>query len=76
MGQSVKKESVMQITAAVKHADRDTFSIERLELEPPRPKTDWVSPRLDHQAVSRVPITATVIAHGLYYSCANSLEQL
>ena len=26
----------MQITAAVKHADRDTFSIERLELEPPR----------------------------------------
>ena len=28
----------MQITAAVKYADRDTFSIEQLELEPPRAK--------------------------------------
>ena len=32
LDQSVKKESVMQITAAVKYADRDTFSIEQLEL--------------------------------------------
>ena len=28
----------MQITAAVKYADRDSFSIEQLELEPPRAK--------------------------------------
>ena len=28
----------MQITAAVKYADRDTFSIEQLELEAPRAK--------------------------------------
>ena len=28
----------MQITAAVKYADRDTFSIEQLELEPPHAK--------------------------------------